>query len=47
MFDNSFMGSHSGSTSLWVEAGWSMLTIALWNHTLDLHHSGLKQAGVC
>ena len=35
--DNSSMGTHTGPTSYWVEAGGSRLTIALWGHT------GLRQ----
>ena len=31
------MGTHTGSTSHWVE-------IALWGHTLDQHHTGLRTA---
>ena len=30
----------------WVEAGCSGLTIALWKHTLDQHHTGLRQVEV-
>ena len=37
------MGTHTEPTSHWVEAGWSRLTIALWEHTLDQHHTGLRQ----
>ena len=44
--DNSSMGTHTGPTSHWVEAGGSRLTIALWGHTLDQHHTGLRQVEV-
>ena len=44
--DNSSMGTHTGPTSYWVEAGGSRLTIALWGHTLDQHHTGLRQVEV-
>ena len=37
------MGTHTGPTAHWVEAGWSRLTVALWGHTLDQQHTGLRQ----
>ena len=36
----------NGQTPHWVETGWSRLTIALWGHTLDQYHTGLRQVGV-
>ena len=44
--DNSSMGTHTGPTSHWIEASWSRLAIALWGHTLDQHHTGLRQVEV-
>ena len=38
--EGSTMGTHTGSTSHWVEAS---LKVALWGHTLDQHHTGLRQ----
>ena len=39
MTPDKHLGEHTGSPSHWVEA----VTIALWEHTLDHHHTGLKQ----
>ena len=38
--------THTGPTSHWVEACGSRLTIAPWGHTLDQHHTGLRQVEV-
>ena len=35
---NSAMGTHTGPTSHWAEAA-----TALWEHTLDQHHTGRRQ----
>ena len=40
------MGTHTGPTPHWVEAGWGRLRVALRGHTLDQHHTGLRQVGV-
>ena len=38
--------NHIGSTSHRVETSLNRLTIALWGHTLDRHHTGLRQVEV-
>ena len=46
LFTRTHTRTHARLTLHWVEAGWSRLTIALWGHTLDQHHTGLRQVEV-
>ena len=39
---NCSMKTHTGPASHWVEGRWKKLSIALWQHTLDQQHTGLR-----